>query len=384
MFKFTDNRKSIKDIYTMFSDNTLIVDNSYQRRAVWGERDKIRLIETILMGMVIPELFFWKSNTNPKTGDCLVHIVDGQQRIKAICEFIDGDFKLNKNNLLDDKIKTTYANAFFNDLSDDVKTYFWNYEFMIIDIDRTATKEDIATMFRRLNLTDFNLNNQEKRHTISGEFAALALDLSNLDIWNEYNIFNARDVKRMRDVEFCASLVLLYKNGIIDQPDQTALNNAYEDFQDGYNGIEKDKEAVIYSTDIIEEFFKIDDVIKFLRRKSQLYTLFSIVFYIMDKKIVINGNIKNKFKKFVNIYSRFDNSIDLQDDLNVSERNIFDLLKKYKLASSEGINKHTNRTIRFNVLKDFIFSSGIKQAVNSLNKKMESFAVSETVGDIED
>lgn len=33
---------------------------------------------------------------------------------------------------------------------------------------------------------------------------------------------------------------------------------------------------------------------------------------------------------------------------------IYDMLKKYKLASSEGLNKHTNRMIRYNVLKDFL------------------------------
>ena len=55
MFSFTDNHKSIKEINTMFSSGNLIVDESYQRRSVWGEKDKIRLIETILI------------NNNPET-----------------------------------------------------------------------------------------------------------------------------------------------------------------------------------------------------------------------------------------------------------------------------------------------------------------------------
>lgn len=44
----------------MFSSGSLIVDESYQRRSVWGEKDKIRLIETILLKLVIPEVFFGK------------------------------------------------------------------------------------------------------------------------------------------------------------------------------------------------------------------------------------------------------------------------------------------------------------------------------------
>ena len=48
---------------------------------------------------------------------------------------------------------------------------------MIIEIDSAATRDDIITMFNRLNLTDYNLNDQEKRNSVSGEFAALARDI---------------------------------------------------------------------------------------------------------------------------------------------------------------------------------------------------------------
>ena len=65
MFNFTDNRKSIKEITSMFENAKLIVDDSYQRRSVWSEKDKIRLIETVLLNLIIPVLFFWKADTDP-------------------------------------------------------------------------------------------------------------------------------------------------------------------------------------------------------------------------------------------------------------------------------------------------------------------------------
>ena len=33
-------------------------DETYQRRSVWSEKDKIRLVETILLNLIIPVLFF--------------------------------------------------------------------------------------------------------------------------------------------------------------------------------------------------------------------------------------------------------------------------------------------------------------------------------------
>ena len=53
MFNFTDNRKTIKEISSMFADGSLIVDQTYQRRSVWSEKDKIRLIETVLLNLII-------------------------------------------------------------------------------------------------------------------------------------------------------------------------------------------------------------------------------------------------------------------------------------------------------------------------------------------
>lgn len=229
MSNYSDNKKSIKDIYRMFSEGTLIVDDSYQRRAVWGEKDKIRLVETVLLDLVIPVLFFWKAETDPETGNSITHIVDGQQRIKALCSFINNDFKLKPQYLLSETIREKYQNKFFKDLGPDEKKAFWNYELMIIDIDPSATRDEIITMFNRLNLTDYNLNDQEKRNSKSGEFASLARELSEMDIWEQYRLFSVSDVKRMKDVEFCASIILLYRRGIIDQTNQTALNDEIKD-----------------------------------------------------------------------------------------------------------------------------------------------------------
>ena len=360
----------------MFEGGDLIVDDSYQRRSVWGEKDKIRLIETVLLKLIIPVLFFWKAETDPDTGASITHIVDGQQRIKAICSYVNNEFKLKPQFLLSEEIKTKYANKLFRDLSDDDKRDFWNYQLMVIDIDPSATREDIITMFNRLNLTDYNLNDQEKRNSKSGEFASLARELSEMDIWDQYHLFTVPDVKRMKDVEFCASLILLYKKGIIDQTNQTALNEAYEDYQIGYKDAENDKEAIIEAINSLSHFFISDEVTKFLKKRTQLYTLFSVIFYMQREKIELQGKHLDNFKRFVNLYSVFGNDIDLEDQLSEAEKTLFDWLKKYKLASSEGLNKHTNRMIRYNVLKDFLFNTNqeLISAESDLHAKIVSLS----------
>ena len=373
MFKYIDNRKTINDIFKMFSDSNLIVDDTYQRRSVWNEKDKVRLIETILLNLVIPELFFWKAATDPETGESVTHIVDGQQRIKAISSFINNEFPLDPRYLIDNYIKEKYSNLYFKNLPSDIKEDFWNYDLMIVDIDRKATREDIIKMFYRLNLTDYNLNDQEKRNSLSGEFASVARELSENPIWEKYSLFTLTDVKRMKDVEFCASLILLLRKGIIDQTDQKALNEAYEDFQVGYKDAETDKKFIYKAIDLVSNFFVEKSVKKFLRRKAQLYTLFSVVFSMIRDKKSVDSTIIKSFGKFVTMYSLFSNDLPFEDKLTTSESNIFEQLQKYKLASSEGLNKHTNRMIRFNVLREFLFinSKVVLNSEDTLFEKMK-------------
>lgn len=385
MFNYTDNRKSIRDITAMFSDGSLIVDESYQRRSVWSEKDKVRLIETILLNMIIPVLFFWKAETDPETGASITHIVDGQQRVKAVNSFINNEFKLKQQFLLDTIAKEKYSNKYFKDLSVEDKKSFWNYQLMVIDIDPKATRTDIITMFNRLNLTDYSLNDQEKRNSMSGEFASLARELSDAPIWEERHLFTTTDVKRMKDVEFCASLILLYRKGIIDQTDQSALNQAYEELQSGYTDAETDKAAVVKAIEIIPSFFVSDDVTKFLKKKTQLYTLFSVIFFMQRTGMSLTEEHLDHLKQFVHLYSVFNNDMDLTGQITDSEKNLFDWLKKYKLASSEGLNKHTNRMIRYNVMKDFLFglTSELSAATSSLFEKMISTSM-EPADDPED
>ena len=386
MFKFSDNRKTVNEIFTMFDEGKLIVDDTYQRRSVWSEKDKVRLIETILLQLVIPELFFWKADTDPETGISTTHIVDGQQRIKAIYSFINNEFKLKPQYLLDEGSQEKYANKYFKDLDTETRKTFWNYQLMIIEIDSAATRDDIITMFNRLNLTDYNLNDQEKRNSVSGEFAALAREISDNPLWDEKRLFTGPDVKRMKDVEFCASIILLHRKGIIDQTDQSALNQAYEELQVGYKDAEQDKEAVCAAIETIATFFISDNVTKFLRRKAQLYTLFSVVFYMQRENIAVEQCQKDRLEYFVKLYSVFNNDMDLSGEISDSEKILFDWLKKYKLASSEGLNKHTNRMIRYNVMKDFLFglTDELEEAQSTLYEKMQATSTDNAEEDLKD
>ena len=67
----------------------------YQRRLRWTTLQKSRLIESLLLNIPVPPVFFYESDT------ARYEVMDGQQRLNAVREFIAGDFSLSGLSVLE-------------------------------------------------------------------------------------------------------------------------------------------------------------------------------------------------------------------------------------------------------------------------------------------
>lgn len=374
---FSRNSIKINDIYTKFKDEEWIVDKTYQRRKVWGIKDKVRLIETILLELVIPEIFIWDCDTDPNTGKTITHIVDGQQRVNAVFDFISDKFKLQSKFLIDSQIRNLYGDKKFSQLTDEIKKKIWIYEMSVVNLNSKFNIEEIKNMFYRLNLTDYSLNDQEKRNSLDSAFGKAAESLADSDFWGEYKLFSPKDIRRMGDVEYCSTIFVLCREGIIDQTKQDVLNDIYDDYVDEYADAEKDRQKIDNAIEIIRKLVT-EETRTFAGKKIQMYTIFSLAFYFLDNNILLSEEIKERFLQFVKTYNAFKNEYDfvLEDE---KEKNAFEMIKKYKLASSEGVNKLTNRMIRYEVLKKIILGiAGIDTShllkIEERCKKLEPLA----------
>jgi len=61
----------------------------YQRRLRWSRQQKSRLIESLLLNVPVPPVFFYENAA------ARYEVMDGQQRLNAIQEFFSGDFALS-------------------------------------------------------------------------------------------------------------------------------------------------------------------------------------------------------------------------------------------------------------------------------------------------
>ena len=141
----------------------------------------------------------------------------------------------------------------------------------------------------------------------------------------------------------------------MDQTKQETLDQLYTDFVDEYPDRDKDLEKVTNAIDHINAIIT-SETESFSSKKIQMFTLFALAFDFIDNATIITDEIKRNFVQFVKTYSAFKNEY----ELNLSteeERKVFEMIKKYKLASSEGVNKISNRMIRFEVLKKILLNT---------------------------
>ncbi len=76
------NIKTIRDLISLFTQNLLIVNPEYQRGVVWTDQQMQMLIDSVLRGYEIPPIYLRARNE-----DGCHEIIDGQQRINALCGF---------------------------------------------------------------------------------------------------------------------------------------------------------------------------------------------------------------------------------------------------------------------------------------------------------
>ena len=86
---------AVSKLIDLRQNNMLAPNPEYQRGAVWRAPQKKRLIDSILRGYPISVIYL--HHIHREVGGLSrddLEIIDGQQRIDAICEFADGAFKL--------------------------------------------------------------------------------------------------------------------------------------------------------------------------------------------------------------------------------------------------------------------------------------------------
>ncbi len=140
----------------------------YQRNYTWEDERKSRFLESLVMGLPIPFLFFWEMDNGR------LEIVDGSQRLRTIAEFLNGDFRLGE-------LESVPAMSGFRfvDLPESRQRKIRNRSIRGIVLNEHADEQARFDMFERINTSSKIANKAEvRRGALTGPFMDLVIELA--------------------------------------------------------------------------------------------------------------------------------------------------------------------------------------------------------------
>ena len=130
-------------------DGKLNIRPAYQREFVYPDKRAIAVIETILDGCPLNNMYWAKSD------DGMYEVVDGQQRTISIAHYVvDRNYSVE----VDGKIK------FFDNLSQEIKDKILDYELNVYLIE--GTNDEKLKWFNKINISGMELTKQELRNSV--------------------------------------------------------------------------------------------------------------------------------------------------------------------------------------------------------------------------
>ena len=187
----------------------------YQRKFVWKIEQASKLIESFLMGLPVPQVFFFVND------DDLLEVIDGQQRLKSVNYFFEGYFgeadskgKRTVFKLKGLSERSAYNGKTFEELPSKDKRRLKNSTLRAINIKQlkpSINNDSVFHIFERLNTGGTRLKPQEIRNAVyRGNIVDELRALNELKDWREI-LGVATPDKSQKDMELLLRLYALFE-----------------------------------------------------------------------------------------------------------------------------------------------------------------------------
>lgn len=325
-------------IFSLFESKKLIPSPKYQRNFVWPPSWKPQLIDTILRGWPVPDMYF---RVHPDTG--IYEIVNGQQRSLTVASFIRNEFTVG--NLDKDGIPRFYT---FNTMSREMQDQFLNYKFVIREL--VGSDETIHLIFKRINANTLILKPQEMRHAIyQGEFLSLVEDLSDF-YWQKNGIITQVQAGRMDDAYFVSDLLTSIMDDLCDSPYSSYQTvEFYRKYRKSFPERQRIRERFLNIRDRVDLLVPQISYTKW-RKRSNYYMLFNAIWLLTkSKKFPINEEHQKKARLALAVFlDKLSKGVDSSDPL----------IRKFYETTMTGVRERTTAKINaINILKAYILDA---------------------------
>lgn len=332
--KRTTTTKDVGLLIQLRDGKQLTLAPEFQRNAIWPRPAKAYLVDTVLSDRPIPLLFFARF-INAQTGKSEYEVIDGQQRLRAIFEYVENKFRLTESA----KDSPWYGYRWRN-LPPEWKQKLLNYDFVVEELSGYA-EADIRDMFRRMNRYVVPLNAQEQRHAIeSGKFKEFSEEVGAWPFWKEERIFSPNAANRRRTDEYAAELVILLLEGPQDK--KNTIDLYYTAYKDEFTLQDDLRDRLLAYTSFIKQGLPNLKRMQ-LRRPANFYALIGALDNVTNQGESLSELDPEIFR---DLLERFD------QDIQAEELN--SLASRYVRAASRQTDNIAPRRVRIDTLASLV------------------------------
>lgn len=208
----------LETLVKRIKNNLIKLDPEYQRRHRWSVETASRLIESLILNIPIPIVFISQDvDVDQEVGESTSRytVIDGQQRLTAIYEFLNDKFPLQGLETL-----TELNGSRYKDLPPFLTRRLDERTIKCLRIDSTVDEQVKYDIFERLNTGSVKLEPQELRNATSrGAFNDLIKvlaknpDFMSLIQVDSKNPDSSPKVQKMEDVELVLRFFALKDRG---------------------------------------------------------------------------------------------------------------------------------------------------------------------------
>ena len=277
---------------------------TFQRLPHKGKDWKIFLIHCLLRGTTLPAIYLYQDAED----EAILHIVDGQQRLSAIFEFMLGGFRLSKAGMLKGSLQELpdeFDKCYWSDLSKEAQDRFKNVLLRVECInDPTQPGFDklIRQTFHDYNITSTSMTSMEIWNSAyNGDFVDTLYEikeglgfispgtkdlmvsksaLENYVLLN-HKIVSKTDVLRLQDMDLILSLMIAMVRGGPQHKDEglAELCNQYQKMDAPFKQrlIQTFMENMGILNSITEKLPSMKFCDTELRKKHDFYSLFCAI-----------------------------------------------------------------------------------------------------------
>lgn len=195
---------TVETIYNQIVQGNIDLNPGFQRRNAWNDQKRSRLIESLIIGIPIPEIVLAEDPNKKKS----FLVIDGKQRLLTVAGYFDPNIPYwTRNDLAELKARPDLNGVSYEQLKTqpgytDAHRSLLNADIRCTVISNYDQNDILYDIFYRLNTGSVPLSTQELRQVLNkGDFANKLIEKTN-QLLPIHRVLNLDEPDpRLRDVE---------------------------------------------------------------------------------------------------------------------------------------------------------------------------------------